>query len=395
MSLAAANPGGWSLNEVLTSAQMTFLQNELLKAVDGVGGGTYTLAAPLAFAGADVRIAADLEVLSTGQINVQDGAEINVLGGGLGGGRIDIESGAALHLDAGSALDIDGDADLAAAGVFTVHGEIALATSGAGELSVASGAIINVNGGRLDLNTGSDMNVEGTAHIDVEGSIEVTTGTVNIFSATGVTLQSGGRLNALGGSQIITSPGALVRIEDSNDLTINDSGEGYRLTLTPAFHDGLAPWVATTPISNLAGWVQFDVGARRTITFALPVNPGDTVFDVFARLDGDPSGAAHGGVLPTAVPTVELYSVDINGVITVHATKDDPVLGAAYDSPHNIVLQAGTETTGTMPHLATADPLYVRIRGEFGGSATPASLTLLSISGNIIARTYRADNMVY
>jgi hypothetical protein len=58
------------------------------------------------------------------------------------------------------------------------------------------------------------------------------------------------------------------------------------------------------------------------------------------------------------------------------------------------VLQTGTTTTGTMPQLAGADPLYVRIRGEFGGSAAAASLTLLSISGNLIARSYRAANMV-
>lgn len=392
MSLAAANPGGWSLNEVLTSTQMTFLQNELLKAIDGVNGGTYTLTAPLSFAGAAVRFAADLEVLGTGQINVQSGAEINV----LGGARLDVESGAGLHLDIGAELDIDADTDLNAAAVFTVHGEIALATSGPGELSVASGAIINVNsGGRVDLNNGSEMNVEGTGHIDIEGSIEVTTGTVNVFSATGVSLQSGGRLNALAGSQVIVSAGALMRIEDANELTINASAEGYRLTMTPAFHDPLVPWQPTSDASGLRGWFQFDVAARRDIWFALPVVPGDTVIDVFARVNGDPAaGIAHGGVLPTNVPTVELISVDLDGVRHVHATKNDPTLGASYDSVHNIVLQNGTTTTGTMPHLAGADPLYVRVRGEQGGSATPG-LALLSISGNIIARSYRADTMVY
>jgi hypothetical protein len=41
MTLQGPKPGGWALNEVLTSSQLTALQSALERAVDGVGGGTY------------------------------------------------------------------------------------------------------------------------------------------------------------------------------------------------------------------------------------------------------------------------------------------------------------------------------------------------------------------
>lgn len=41
MTLQGPKPGGWALNEVLTSSQLTALQTALERAVDGVGGGTY------------------------------------------------------------------------------------------------------------------------------------------------------------------------------------------------------------------------------------------------------------------------------------------------------------------------------------------------------------------
>lgn len=42
MSIADIKSGGWTLNERLTSAQMNSARAELIKCVDGVGGGTYT-----------------------------------------------------------------------------------------------------------------------------------------------------------------------------------------------------------------------------------------------------------------------------------------------------------------------------------------------------------------
>lgn len=380
-------PNGFVQGVIAAPQHVNFLvgglSKEIVKAIDGVGGGTYELDDALVFDGDEVQFAATGRVLSGGFFRVDSG------------GSLILASGATVTLNA--ALDVNGNVDLDAAATLTVHGEIALATSGAGELSVASGAIINVNsGGRVDLNTGSELNVEGTAHVDVEGSIEVlATGNVNVHSGGNVNLESGADLIVKSGANLVSQAGGSVTIEDSSDLVINDAAEGWRLTMTTAFHDGIVPWSPTTDASGLAGWVQSDVAARRRIMFALPIPPGDTVSDVFVRLSGDPSGgAAHGGVLPTNVPTIELVSVDINGAITVHATKDDPTAGVGYDAAHNVILQNGSLTSGAMPHVATADPLYVRVRGEQGGSAVAAKLTILSVSGNAIARSYRADNMV-
>jgi hypothetical protein len=377
-------PNGFVQGVIAAPQHVNFLiaglSEEIVKAIDGVDGGTYTLGDPLIFDGDDVQFAATARVLSGGLFTVNSG------------GSVVLSSGATVTLNA--ALDINGNADLDAAAVFTVHGEIALATSGGGELSVASGAIINVNsGGRVDLNTGSELNVEGTAHIDVEGTVEVlSTGNVNVNSGGNVNLKSGGELIVESGGFIISQAGGTIRVEDGEDLVINDAAEGFRSTLTPAFHDVAGQWEKNNAGGTLA-WKQTDVSAARSIWFALPVNPGDTIVNVYARVEAED----HPGGMPGFVdmPVLELISVDLDGVVTSIATKvDNPATEPDYDALHDIVLEAGTTDTGAMPHVASADPVYIRLGGEKGASAV-TGLTLRSISGNIIARSYRAANMVY
>lgn len=60
MSFTRANPSGWGFGETLTSAQSNHIDDNQSKAVDGAGGGSYTLAAPLHIAG-DVVDIDDLE----------------------------------------------------------------------------------------------------------------------------------------------------------------------------------------------------------------------------------------------------------------------------------------------------------------------------------------------
>ncbi|AUX31915.1 MULTISPECIES: hypothetical protein [Sorangium] len=50
MSFVKPNPPGWAAEEEITSTQMNSLQDQLVQAVDGVGGGSY--AANLTFSGA-------------------------------------------------------------------------------------------------------------------------------------------------------------------------------------------------------------------------------------------------------------------------------------------------------------------------------------------------------
>lgn len=82
MTLAPAKPGGWSLNEILTSAQLNALQAEVVKAIDGASGGSYTPAAPLSLDGTiniaggtlNVKTGADAIVESGGDLRIKTGA---------------------------------------------------------------------------------------------------------------------------------------------------------------------------------------------------------------------------------------------------------------------------------------------------------------------------------
>lgn len=77
MTLADVKPGGWADHEVLTHSQMNLIRSELLKAIDGSGGGTYTLAAPLVFAGDDVEFDNDVLVDSSGSLTVDGDLDVN------------------------------------------------------------------------------------------------------------------------------------------------------------------------------------------------------------------------------------------------------------------------------------------------------------------------------
>lgn len=109
MTLADPKSGGWSLGELLTHTQQNAIRTELLKAVDGVNGGTYALAAPLIFTTDDVRLDSDdIDIVSGGELSVQDGGQIAVeLNGAL-----NWESGSDALLGAGATLTVEDISDL-------------------------------------------------------------------------------------------------------------------------------------------------------------------------------------------------------------------------------------------------------------------------------------------
>jgi hypothetical protein len=133
LTLSPAKVGTWALHEVLTSAQANKIASELVKAVDGVGGGSYSLTvADLTFtgsktaifdlavqltAGKTLTLDGAISVTNTGRINLASGAGINVnagasvnLGAGAPGGVLSLAAGAALVGVAGSQLQ--GEFDL-------------------------------------------------------------------------------------------------------------------------------------------------------------------------------------------------------------------------------------------------------------------------------------------
>lgn len=83
----------------VTTALADIISKVSGKALDGAGGGSYTLTAPLIFlAGSDLRINNTLEVLTTGSIDVNPG------------GNVTFQSGANVIVEVAEELTIDDDA---------------------------------------------------------------------------------------------------------------------------------------------------------------------------------------------------------------------------------------------------------------------------------------------
>jgi hypothetical protein len=76
MTLADPKVGGWIDHEILTHDQVNAIRTELLKAIDGVGGGTYTLAAPLILNGT-VEINDDLVIEASGELTIDGVLDVN------------------------------------------------------------------------------------------------------------------------------------------------------------------------------------------------------------------------------------------------------------------------------------------------------------------------------
>lgn len=62
MTIPLIKPGGWAFGDILDEDQLNDLQDELIKAIDGVDGGSYTLSAPLSIDGAPVSFGSDVTV---------------------------------------------------------------------------------------------------------------------------------------------------------------------------------------------------------------------------------------------------------------------------------------------------------------------------------------------
>lgn len=384
MSLSPANPGGWSLNEVLTSAQMTFLQNELLKAIDGVDGGTYTLASSLTFAGANVIFENDIELAATGRLNANAGSSINVDSGAL------VQIDGDVDLTSGAQFDVEGGADFNVLSGATLDVLLGAVLNVFGVLDIESGGVLNINGtASIEMNGTSQLNVDGSAQIDIEGDLNVlTTGNVNLVSGANLILQSGADLIAQSGANIISQAGAIVQIEDAEDLTINDSPEGFRTTLVPFGYiaTGWAPRLTAELV-----WEQIDVTSDWRIVFPIAVPPGDTLINVFVAMNGE---NGH-GALPATMPIARIVRADVEGTLTTLATRTDQSGSTgAYEAPHFILLQSGSLDSGSMPILATDEPLYVIVSGETGANSI-AGLEIGSITGNVTARSYRTDLAIY
>jgi hypothetical protein len=356
---------GWNVEDPLTSAEMNAFQARLLQAVDGVGGGSYTLGSTLTFGGALVRILAGLEI-----------------------------DGSTLVIDADAALQLDGDASLT--GDFSVASGGRILVGSGGQLKINASGSFEVqnlgsatwfNGSELDVHSGVTVTLDSTA-IDLGGVVDLS-GTIN---ATGVIdLESGGRLNVLSGAKILGSAGGEVQVFDAEDLTINSSSFVWRSTMTPTYYDPArwGPISAGTPT-----WCMINTAALGQLIIPIPVRPGDTITTARVTLKGGgASPTAHGSDAPSTPPRAELIAVSLTGAVTVIRTVDDMSgagNGSAYDASHPITLGTG----GLLPYLVGVDPVYLRIRNEGGAARQDNTTVVTAVDGTGVARSFRGQNEV-
>lgn len=359
MTLAPVKAGGWDAEEVLTSSQMNVLQATLIKAIDGVGGGTYTLLAGLVLQGALVRIL--------------DGLSIE-------GSTLDVAADAALQVDGtlsmSGLMNLDGSLDVISGGLIDVRVDAELKINNLGAFNVQNGGSCTwFNGSAIDIHSGVTVTLTSTA-ITLAGSMGVP-GVINIENL--------GRLNVLSGGKILGSSGGEIQVFDAEDLTINGSSFVFRLTMTPTFFD--PAWGQL--VSGAPTWCMRDTTATSPIVFPLPLQPGDTLTTVRVTLRGG-GGSGHGGVSPATPPRVQLISVSSAGVVTIIRQVDDSVTGAGYDSSHTITL-----TGSGLPLTVGTDPLYVRILSESGASRVDNTTVVTMVDGTGAARSFRGQNEVY
>lgn len=384
MTLDPAKPGGWDFEEVLTSDDLNALQAELLKAIDGTGGGTYTPLSDLVFGtGSLVRFAGVLidplgtltihpsaELVAQGNVDWSGDGEISgtvALSGALRAG--DSVSGALIRVHTGSFLTC-------ATGSITTLG---------GSTSIPVGAPMSIASSLVDLS--GVLNVLSGGRVDVEDG-----GVVSVLGGA-----TGGRITLSSGAKIVMSAGAEITVAATDDLVINAASFDFRVHLTPCAITvvsgvpDFAPQYFAKPV-----WVQHGVVGPPQMSFAIPIMPGDTITTVRLTLNGKVGVSSPGHSAPPGPPRFSVYKINTNGGETLLCEKTDPVTTLpAYDTIHTITLNS-SEPGSLLPYtVQPSELIYATIDGETGLDAEPDTTGYLSIDGTGLARHYRNTSEVH
>lgn len=341
MTLSKPKSGGWAANELLTSSEMNLLQDELVKAVDGVDGGTYTLTAILVFAGFDVQFSSTARVLT----------------------------GGSMIFDVGSSLAMSGTMTIAGTGIANMLGASTLNLAATSRITLTDDA-------KLQLNTDTAIELVGNAAVNVEAGCNVT-------------FESSSLLDLKAGSLLLAQTSAEIRLDRSTALTVSGSTlTDFRLPLVPVNGDGSSgqAFEFTPP----DGWIQRSTaGSAHGLVVPLRVSAGDVLDEITLSLNGSNLGfgAGHGATLPSVQVTLEVIRVGLAGGAIVVATLEGTAgSAAAYDATHTIVLSAMAHTV-----IAT-EAYYVRVLGEEGAGAVIDTTRILSIVGKIQLKSISAAN---
>lgn len=358
MTITAVKPGGWDPEDVLTSDEMNAFQERLLKAIDGLDGGTYALDSDLVFEGpAVVHIANELEIDSGASLNVQ--------------GALFIRDTA--EIDSSATLNVEGDINVPTGGEINV--------TGTGRIDVETPATLNVTGvqtlaspGRLNVTSGAMIRLIGANALEVENGADL-----NVKLGGDVNVENGGDINLLSGGKIIAVGAAEVQLASPSQLKINDAAFGGYHSLVPLSRVP-GEW---DPSSTF--WIDNAANGLATIYFALTLQPGDTLTSVVVNLQGQSGVTGHAG-LPSTRPLVTLVQVDFDGTAVQIAQESDPSLNvAAYDAAHLITLDADS-----LPHLVDGGKrLILSVRAEGGANAAAGKTRILGIGIIGIARVIR------
>ncbi len=145
MSFSLANPTGWTTGDLLTETQINQLDAEHAAAIDGSGGGTYSLSAPLIINSANVTIGANLAV----------GGTLGVTGSSHFDGSVQLGDGA------GDAINIQGT--ISAAYPVTFYDDVTFndPVSLTDDVTITDQVFITGASGRLILDTGCHISGGG------------------------------------------------------------------------------------------------------------------------------------------------------------------------------------------------------------------------------------------
>lgn len=134
MTLSLIKPGGWAFGDLLDEDQMNDLQDELIKAIDGVDGGSYTLGGVLTVGGANIHF--------TGNVFVDDDLLLGT------GGSTTVTAGHTVHIQAIENLVVDSES------VTLTLPLIPISDGGAGWAYNTGGGALHPFGGQENLITG-------------------------------------------------------------------------------------------------------------------------------------------------------------------------------------------------------------------------------------------------
>jgi len=174
--LTKAKIPSWGIGEVYTSAQSNHLQSELIKAIDGVGGGAYSPSALIEIGGTfgiEVTAPSNLE----GDVSIGDNA----------GSQLSIFADTFVNRDI--AFIVGMTATFNGTAAFTDD----LSVTGAGTVDLFAGSVIVTAAGGLVIGGGFDIVLSAGANILLSSTsdIDINSGDILLNSASGLTVGGG------------------------------------------------------------------------------------------------------------------------------------------------------------------------------------------------------------